>query len=190
MNTPPIRHDVGGKTLIGLALKNPPPPSPTESSFPTTTTATLSPPSGSDIPPMLLPTFENPATAPVLKDIPGAPVKKRRPRTAKVWGPKSRTGLRNQTLAEPTGRTTDTRETSTDMEDESHAGDGPEIFMNGVEHGVEDDPLDSGPVDKEIVPSEPAAPRTPPEFIYRPPEEYRSYYGDFGLHWSEGGIER
>lgn len=76
------------------------------------------------------------------------------------------------------------------MEDESHAGDGPEIFMNGVEHGVEDDPLDSGPVDKEIVPSEPAAPRTPPEFIYRPPEEYRSYYGDFGLHWSEGGIER
>jgi len=186
MNTPPIRHDVGGKTLIGLALKNPPPPSPTESSFPATTTATLSPPSGSDIPPLLLPTFENPATAPVLKDIPGAPVKKRRPRTTKVWGPKSRTGLRNQKAAEPTDPATDTRETSTDMEAESDAGDGPEVSMNGVEG----DPLDSGPVDKETAPSEPAAPSTPPEFIYSIPEEYRPYYEAIGLHWPESGIEQ
>jgi len=184
MNILPVRHDVGGKTLIGLALKNPPPPSPTESSFPATTTATLSPPSGSDIPPMLLPTFENPATAPVLKDIPGAPVKKRRPRTAKVWGPKSRTGLRNQRPADSTVPTTDTRETSTDMEIESEAEDGPEVSMNGVES----DPLDSGPVNKERVPSEPPAPRTPPEFIYQIPEEYRSYYENFGYHWPEGGM--
>jgi hypothetical protein len=186
MNTPPIRHDVGGKTLIGLALKNPPPPSPTESSFPATTTATLSPPSGSDIPPMLLPMFENPATAPVLKDIPGAPVKKRRPRTAKVWGPKSRTGLRNQKPAGPTVSATDTRETSTDMEDESQTEDGPEVSMNGVEG----DPLDSGHADKETVPSESAAPRAPPEIIYRGLEEYRPFYEAYALHWPEGGIEQ
>ena len=84
------------------------------------------------------------------------------------------------------------------MEDESYAGDGPEVSMNGVENGiengvengVENDPLDSGPVDKERVPTEPAAPRASPEFIYRIPEEYHSYYGGFELPWPEGGIER
>lgn len=76
------------------------------------------------------------------------------------------------------------------MEVESHsedAGDDPEVSMNGVE----DDPLDSEPVDKERVPSEPAAPRTPPKFIYGIPEEYPPYYeAPFRLHWPEGGIER
>lgn len=72
------------------------------------------------------------------------------------------------------------------MEVESEAEDGPEVSMNGVEG----DPLESGPVDKERVPSEPAAPRTPPEYPYRIPEEYRYYYEAPGLHWSEGGIER
>ena len=80
------------------------------------------------------------------------------------------------------------------MEVESHsgdAGDDPEVSMNGVENGVEDDPLDSEPVDKERAPSEPAAPRTPPKFIYSIPEEYPSYYeAPFRLHWPEGGIER
>jgi hypothetical protein len=185
MNVPPIRHDVGGKTLIGLGPKKSPPPSPTESSFPATTTATLSPRSGSDIPPMLLPSFENPATAPVLMDIPGAPVKKRKPRTAKVWGPPSRTGLRNQKTAESTASLAETRAPSTDMDAESESGDGPEAPMNGVDGDL----LDSGHIDKEAVPSEPAAPRTPPDIIYRIPEEYRPLYEAIGLHWSEGGIE-
>ena len=180
MNIPPIRHDVGGKTLIGLALKNPPPPSPTESSLPATTTATLSPPSGSDIPPMLLSVFENPATAPVLKDIPGAPVKKRKPRTAKVWSLPSRTGLRNQRPMEPTGPATETRATSTDMEVESDGDDGPEVPMNGID-GELMEPTGSEPLDKETVPSEPAAPTTPPDDLYRIPEVYRSYYEAIGL---------
>jgi len=187
MNIPPIRHDVGGKTLIGLALKNLPPPSPTESTFPATTTATLSPPSGSDIPPILLPVFENPATAPVLKDIPGAPVKKRKPRTAKVWSLPSRTGLRNQKLAGPTVPATETRETSTDMEVESNSGDGPEVPMNGID---DDDPPEPRPVDKEAVPSEPVAPTTPPDDLYRFPGGYAPYYETIGLHWPEGSIEQ
>lgn len=185
MNIPPIRHDVGGKTLIGLALKNPPPSSPTESSFPATTAATLSPPSGSDIPPILLPVFENPATAPVLKDIPGAPVKKRKPRTAKVWSLPSRTGLRNRRPTEATVPATETRATSTDMEAESDGDDGPEVPMNGIDG----EPMEPGAVDREMVPSEPAAPTTPPDVLYRLPEVYRPYYEAIGLPWSEGSVE-
>ena len=137
---------------------------------------------------MLLPTFENPATAPVLMDIPGAPVKKRKPRTAKVWGPPSRTGLRNQKAAESTESTVpaaETRATSTDIEEvESDGGDGPDVSMNGVD----DDLLDSGHVDKETVPSSPAPPGPLPDVLYHIPE-YRPYYEAIGLQWPEGGIE-
>jgi hypothetical protein len=74
------------------------------------------------------------------------------------------------------------------MEVESEAEDGPEVSMNGVEGDpLDSGPVDTGPVDKERAPSEPAAPRTPPEFIYRI-QEYRSYYEAIGLHWPEGDM--
>lgn len=71
------------------------------------------------------------------------------------------------------------------MEVESHEGDGPEVSMNGVDG----DPPDSGPVDKEAVLSEPADPSTPPDDFYQIPEMFRPYYEGLGIPWPDGDID-